>query len=510
MEERREIEFVPGFWLGYLQFHHEKKTTMKAVGENWWTGFQTVGSGNFLGVLLLAQFVAILVDFFVFSNTNHIFAFLLASELHIFGLVLLYDLEYDVSDSHDRNNNKDSYRSHRDYTPPPVGTILVESGEGEGSTISNVTSYSDDMSHSSKAYDSHYKVGKRSDNYDENKDGSDYTSMASISTMEHSSSNSEDDNYDHNRSLECCCGFSISYAGFFTLLHTLSALLLLASLNQQIYELNLSSGLVPVEWARTLFLLSYATFLAWTTLSYYKRYLEPAFDHPILRNVRVKQSLSVLVAFISLGIFGNAMRVRNRATQQLNPFFYGVSRDDKVSPQPYVGEAWVSGASIIDDDAVCENYYDSIPINVTVAYGGDWACPENPNQQCEATISSQVECSFYESLLRPEQEDDVDDNLNGVTVEEYIYFRYHDYQVDDDNLYDFNEIPSFSHWNRPTDTIIGTCDGSCTARSELWKSENYWSYARSNHVMHLSLGLGLCFLGWPLLEWWQEYRGRSG
>ena len=105
---------------------------MKAVGENWWTGFQTVGSGKFLGVLLLAQFVAILVDFFVFSNTNHIFAFLLASELHIFGLVLLYDLEYDVSDSHDRNNNKDSYRSHRDYTPPPVGTILVESGEGAG------------------------------------------------------------------------------------------------------------------------------------------------------------------------------------------------------------------------------------------------------------------------------------------------------------------------------------------------------------------------------------------
>lgn len=494
---------------------------MKFMVENsssWWADFhQSVGNGNnILGILLIAQFVAVLVDYFVFGNANHMFAFLLATELHIFGFLILYDLECEDNEINDGRHNIDSSdKGHGEYTPPPIGDILVESGEG--STVSNITSYSEDPSHSSRDFGlSHQKIGKGTYNYDE-KDDTSYSSPASISTTENSSARSEEeDHYDRNRSLDCFCGLSISYAGFFALLHTLSALLLLASLNQQMYDLNLSSGFVPEEWARTLFLLSYGIFLACTTLSYYKRCLEQNFDCSIMRNSCVKQSMSVVAALLALGVFGNACLIRNRTTEELSPFFYGSTTGDgnEESAQPYIGEAWVSGASIIDDSSVCENYYDSIPINVTVVYGGDWACPENPDQQCAATVTSQVECQFFDSLNvvnddAAEAEDEYENAQNDVTVEDYIYFRYHDYDVDDDNfLYGFNEMPSFSHWNRPTDTIMGACDGSCVTRPARWITETYWSYARSNHAMILSLGIGICFLGWPLLEWWKEYRSR--
>ena len=467
-----------------------------------------------MGILLIAQFIAIMVDYSVFGNTNYMFAFLLATELHIFGFLALYDLECEDEELNNKKHSTDSsYKSHGEYTPPPIGDVLVASGEG--STVSNITSYSEDPSHTSRDFKfSHQIIGMGTNNYDE-KDDASYSSPASISTTENSSDHSdEEDNDERNRSLDCFCGLSISYAGFFTLLHTLSALLFLASLNQQMYDLNLSSGFVPEEWARTLFLLSYGIFLACTTLSYNKRYLEPTFDYSIMINSYLKKGISVVVALIALGISGNAYFIRNRTTQKLSPFFYGsISGDETaVSPQPYIGEAWVSGASIIDDSSVCKNSYDSIPINVTVAYGGDWACPENPDQQCEAIVTSHVECGFFDSLHEVDDdlaaEEEHGNGQNDVKVEDYIYFRYHDYDVDDDNLYDFNEMPSFSHWNRPTDTILGACDGSCMTRPATWITETYWSYAYSNHAMFLSLGIGLCFLGWPLLDWWKEYRSR--
>jgi len=461
---------------------------------------------------LVFQLGAFLLDVFVGGNTNHFFAFLLAIELHAYGFLLLYHLEHNDQQQQihsEENDDDDDDDDSEGYIPPPVGNILVQDGDGS-SGISNVTSYSEDSS---------YAHGKKNDKKLSHED-SGSSSMASISTTEQWNAEDDDDQFeDPPRSIECCGRFSISYGGFFILAHTLSALLVLSSLNQQFYHLNLKTGVVPEEIARIVFLLSYGMFVACTILSYYKRHIEPTFDRPFMKNVRLKQTLSFVGAILALVIFGTMLRLRGLTTEQLQRFYYGSlpsSNDDQTSSstsqQPYLGEVWVTGASIIDDDAVCVSYQDTITVNVSVVYGGKWACPKNPSQRCTATVTSQVECHYYESNQQDGLDDDQVaeedyeniDNMNDACVNDYVYFRYHDYQFDDDNAYDYSKRPSFKHWNRPTESIIGTCDGSCIARSGIWRSDQYSSYAQSNHAMYLSLGMGLCFLGWPIFTWWQK------
>lgn len=486
--------------------------------------------GVVLGTLMTVLVLVLVADWIVVARTNNgdsssealqAVACLILIELHLLAIVLLYDLEYNEKEAqnhhHHHDHHHDSDSRCKNYKPP-IESLQIDFDDVP--TISNITTQpSEDYENSPR------KHTTKTDNAAQAKQDpekisdktptstSNYSSMASISTALGSSKNSseEGDYYDEqHRSFPCLFGFSFSYLVIFLFLHLASAALFLTSLNQQVLGMNLSLDFAPKELIRNIFLLTYGFFLASSFLSYFQRYLEHVFDISGMQNLWFKLVLSTLAALIALFVVGHAYALQTQTSLQLHPFQYSTGDNNS---KPFVGEAWATGAYLIDDQATCETYDDALPINVTVAYGSEWACPNLADIQCEITVTSQVECTYLNSFLGSDQDDDAinaeeqeggnDDNPNGLTLDDYINFRFNEYNVDDDkNEYSFEEKPSFDYWNRPSEGIIGSCT-TCAAKSEHWMTERFQAYAQSNHTLYLVVGMALCFLAWPLYELWR-------
>jgi hypothetical protein len=176
----------------------------------------------------------------------------------------------------------------------------------------------------------------------------------------------------------------------------------------------------------------------------------------------------------------------------------------------YTGEAHVSGYTLLDvvdddDESWCSAMDDSIPVNVTVAWGGAWGCP-NSGAYCESEVTTQVSCAYDER----DDEDASDDDQYQVTTlqtpNEYVNYRYHEYHNGDDDAYDqyafdydLDTQPEYQSWTRPSDCIYGDC-GTCEARSSMWMMEQENLVSSKLHFGSMLVGMGLVFVGWPLMS----------
>jgi hypothetical protein len=220
------------------------------------------------------------------------------------------------------------------------------------------------------------------------------------------------------------------------------------------------------------------------------------------------------ITFMAVSLFGFAMSI----LVCVQGLYFHTSSQQKQQVQQwthlqslpfYIGEAWTKdgGATILGENVTCDtNDHLAIPVSVTVIWGGQWACPSNSGVYCEATIESKVSCEYWKSFAFDEYEDDMMamDDVNAmekvrddVTLDDYIYFRYHDYDIEDGEAsYDFaNQVPS-SHalyWNRPTETILGSCDGTCIAQSFTVFRTNQAKVYMHHHWGFLGLGMSLVF-----------------
>jgi hypothetical protein len=442
-----------------------------------------IAEGTLSMLLLMCTFVAVIVDFFHYAITegeysNQAFAFVLATLLHFFGVLLLFDLTY--------GRDKDS--KHQSHRPPPLSTlnVMIDSMPA----ISDVTTQSEDFDDSDiprgtkEVRDTHKKSQKESES-------SQYVSMASISTTV-GESGSYDDALDHAATLECAFGFSFPLAHFCISSFLLSSMLLLASLSQQITSKHFLIDNSSSAWIKAAYLISYGFFFSCASLTYYKIIAESC-DTPLLQNRWLKLGLSGGFAFITIGFLAEAWSSRNILMRQLAPF-----RSSQLQQKSFWGEAWATGAYIIDEDEYCQNVNDEITVNLTVVYGGDWACPSNPSQWCEVPITTKVECAYFEYAVQ--EDDENDGETEKFAPQDYVYFRYHDYGVDDDEAYNYEEEPSFHSWNRPAEDIIASCSSPCSAQPEAWMWSMNQRTTQSTYVMHLCLGASICFLGWPLFE----------
>lgn len=431
--------------------------------------------------LLICLFVAVLIDTWTGSLATQLAAFILASPLQVVGTILIHDLEYGRH-HHQRNRHREEPLPRK----PPLASLKIPLGEIP--TISDVTTAQSEDIQSPEKGD-----GKNKASGDD--DPSDYTSMASISTAL-----GESGSYDEppENSLECVFGFTFPLVQFFLTSLFISTALLISSLTEQVADMDLSVDTTLQHVARALFVFTYGLYLSSTMLAFYKRFIVPSLDTPELNDQWLKLGLSGFLGVLALlGLL--AACVANYLTlSELRPFQYSRTGVDATPHMPYRGQAWVKDAQVASEYASCLESTDSIPVDLTVLYGGEWACPEKPDILCQTDITVQLECTFF---FDQELEDDAVDEAVEITTEEYVHIRYHDSNGNDDAAYDYEEQPSFQYyWNNPSENILGSCDGTCMAESESWAWERYRRFARSSYGMYLCLGASFCFLGWPIYE----------
>jgi hypothetical protein len=165
----------------------------------------------------------------------------------------------------------------------------------------------------------------------------------------------------------------------------------------------------------------------------------------------------------------------------------------------YAGEAHVTGFTLLDfvdddDDAWCSSVDASILVNVTVAWGGSWGCP-NSGAYCESEATTEVSCIFEGDITDPQ------------TAYDYVNYRYHEYHGGDDDAYDEYAFdydqdtkPQYTSgiWNRRSEFIHGDCD-TCEAKSSWWLMEQADLVSSNLHFGAILIGMGLVFIGWPLM-----------
>jgi hypothetical protein len=420
---------------------------------------------SWYGTCLVCLSCSVLVALNGDVNTYHTAGFLLASLLHINAIVLLYGLE---TSQHDSQVN----------SAAPSGSKDTESAAGDGD--------------------------------EDSKDSA--TNFVPMPEHPHESDYS-DENY-HRVAFPCCC-CSLYYSCFFVFTTLLSTILFLVSLHQEFYYAHLQRLVSRVEWKRSLFLVTFGLFVAASMISWCKRYLPQRFRSDsatthgdgklrLPRNIErgVALLLSLVLALVSLFVTCWAYRMRSNTSALVIPFVSSANNRGI-----YQGEAHVTGYTILNDDW-CEHLDDFISVNVSIAWGGSWACPNTPNTYCETVINTKVSCVFSAD------DDEVTDESYGG-ADSYVNFRYHaDYSGDDDAYddrafdYDPDSPPTGGYWNRPSEGVLGVC-GTCEARSRYWMTDQLTGITRSSHTLFLSFGVGLCFLGWSLWALWREIRRLS-
>ncbi|CAB9521774.1 expressed unknown protein [Seminavis robusta] len=453
-----------------------------------------------LVALLLTLLATMALDLHQLARTgrysNQRQTFVIASIVHTTGILIIL---FRVGSAHDDKGAPN--RHHK----PPITTLTVSTHP----VISDVTSAESEDIHHPEEDEEHDNKRKKKlysgfhNNNKELEDASKYVSMGSSSGLGNSESY-DDDNY-QSKSFPCFCGLYLSLSFYIVIAFLLSTVLLMGSLDQQMMDSSsYRDNRESTKLARALFVSTYGFFLACTIMYYYNK-CTTIFSESIpalFRNTNMHMGISLLVAIAAVALSRKAIEIQQQATTQLGTL-YGTddassstssSGKNNSHKKLFIGEAWVNSATLVDngEDVTCEATSDVLPVQLSVVYGGEWACPRNPYSYCEVTIQSEVECEDPEGGLSQE-----------MSPEDYIYFRYHDYGVDDDDAYDTQQQPSFIYWNRPTEPIIGTCDGTCQAQSETWVEDQFRTYAQSTHALYLCAGVGLCFLLLPL---WNRIR----
>lgn len=437
--------------------------------------------GSAAMVLLFGTFVAVFIDFFTASSGelgNQPVAFLLAILLQLLGSKILVDLEYD------RVTKTIPVQREPEHRKPPIETLDCQSRNM--ATISDIT-VSEDY------HELTDKGGQSPTSRKSSHSSSDYLSMASVSTPL-GDSESYDDALDESPMLECLYEFRFPLVHFFACSILLSSILLMTSLSQQIADITLSLGTTTNYWLRAIYLVTFGFFMSCTSLAYYKIFSNSC-DGDWLRDKQVKIGISSCFAVMALVFLSLVYSERSILLDQLAPLL--ASQGDSSAQPLFIGEAWVTEAKLSRQDELCRDELDSIAVNVTVLYGGDWACPGNPDQWCEIPIKARLECTFYE--ISSEADDDNGEEPAQLTAQEYVSLRYYGSGAGDDEAYNYEQQPSSSYWDRPSEYIVGSCN-DCVAEPDTWVWQLNQRIAQSNYAVYLGLGACLCYLGWPLLE----------
>ncbi|KAL7571459.1 hypothetical protein ACA910_019213 [Epithemia clementina (nom. ined.)] len=187
---------------------------------------------------------------------------------------------------------------------------------------------------------------------------------------------------------------------------------------------------------------------------------------------------------------------------------------------------------VMDDDADGTGEY--IDVLVTVAWGGEWACPNQPETYCQATIETRVSCQVVTHPLTVEAAAAADNNGNDdannnndnaqedafATVYDYLNYRYQDENNNnnDENAVDWSYDPDQApnsqaeqqdnndgssttmvvSWNRQAEFVLANCQ-NCQARSVHDIQSHFPAVAQSLHGLFPCLGALLASLLWALL-----------
>ena len=252
-------------------------------------------------------------------------------------------------------------------------------------------------------------------------------------------------------------------------------------------------------------------------------------DNLLLKPQRHQMMLSsktlVLMSFI-LGIISLllATLLYRNASKNLDTINSFTTHTDVYNSNGgiYNGEAYVTGFTLLADDdkydddctrIFCSSWDASIPVNVSVAWGGNWGCPLT-GSYCEDVVTSQVSCRFIDVGY-----DDDAELFISKGIYDYLSFRYHEddgqqEKSDDGNAdafgdyYDEDNSPQYSTWNRPSESIYGNCN-TCQARSKVWMIEEAHMLASRINIGSILIGTGLVFIGWPMMTWFFVRRNDS-
>ena len=286
-------------------------------------------------------------------------------------------------------------------------------------------------------------------------------------------------------------------------------------------------------WIQVLCWITYGMYVAGAALSYIHRHW---IDDVSFKRNKVFLMSSMIVAFMCFMLMYLAWNVHSSVLRDVQSFLPTTSSDaidDNVISSTYYGDAWVVDYEIltdtnddltIDEEDQVEEIYShngGIPVNVTVVWGGNWACPTNSDLFCKKTITTRVSLTFWDSFLLEYKQaaaaaaaaaDQDDDNGYGEQntsdlVDMYVYHRYHSYDSDDDgkrgdadndDYNDYDEPPSYTYWNRPGETVWATCDDTCKVQSFRWVGEHFANYSNSFHGICVSFGMGILLMAWPI------------
>ena len=197
----------------------------------------------------------------------------------------------------------------------------------------------------------------------------------------------------------------------------------------------------------------------------------------------------------------------------------------------YVGQAHVTGYEIVNpvtDDSWCggpddyDTWSKSIPVNVTVAWGGSWGCPTVASDDdattykyCETVVSTSVSCRFDFDRNSVNDDDDLNTEDDDVirTEEDYVRFRYQTWRSNENgddaakDTYDPDSAPAVqgASWNGPHEAIFGQCS-TCEARSQEWVTQELHDVLFQTQVADGLLGMAAMFLVWPILFYYSHAR----
>ena len=347
--------------------------------------------------------------------------------------------------------------------------------------------------------------------------------------------------------------FFMYYACYFILVTLQSSSILISSLQQHhpAWNTNYDSwdfsiwksnkGCSLEYWLRVLCWISYGMYIGGATISYIHRHW---MDDVLLKRSKLSWSLSIATALVCFLLAYSGYRVHSKVRQDVNSFLSTTTSsgspasssntvDDDMISNSYYGDAWVvdyeiltedGNDAIVDQDQVEEKYLHNggIPVNVTVFWGGNWACPTNSELYCNKTLTTHVSLTYWDSFLMEykqamEEADEENGDINGEygensenLVDMYVYHRYHSsYTSDandsnenegseDENNQYYDEAPSHIYWNRPAETVWVTCDNTCSVKSSRWVGEHFATYSNTFHGICVSFGIGLLFLAWPI------------
>mmetsp|Transcript_66031 Transcript_66031/g.99535 ORF Transcript_66031/g.99535 Transcript_66031/m.99535 type:complete len:468 (-) Transcript_66031:9-1412(-) len=337
-------------------------------------------------------------------------------------------------------------------------------------------------------------------------------------------------NKHHDNWFLCCCS-RFSYPCFFVLTVLLSILVSIGTFPR----LSNHTVVYFFGWEYVVFLISHGALLLSSLISWVKRgYLgnyigffslpaskrgedDTSREENLLQSQNGQASPSRTSITLSCLLGVTCFTLAGIRYSRVKTNLHSVNSFSDAHDSTYVGEAHVTGFTLLDfagddddDNAWCPSRMESyIPVNVTVAWGGSWGCP-NSGVYCESEVTTEVPCLF--DLRGLFDDDDYDDDAAAKvdrpeTAYDYINYRYHGYHSGDDDEYDEYAFdydpttqPQSTYWNKQSEFIYGDCD-ACEARSNTWMMEQSQLVSSYLHFGYMLIGMGLVFIGWPLMEY---------